>query len=73
MDINELRAHYASCFNSVSGRAVIADLTRIARATKVSPPSLDPYSAVYRRAQEALIDRILNMLKDRHDRHDTDE
>lgn len=59
-DISE---SYKNVFLSNDGVKVLADLERIVNLTKIDAQNINPSTAVYKCAQEALIQRIKNQIK----------
>ena len=54
---------YKTVFNSPAGDAVLADLERIVNATKLDANNPNPNSAIWKCAQQNLVQRILNQLE----------
>jgi ribosomal protein S12 len=54
---------YIKTFNTPEGRAVLSDLERIINLTKIDSDNPNPNSALYKCAQLALLNRIMNQLK----------
>lgn len=54
---------YKAVFNSPAGREVLADLERIVNATKLDANNPNPNSAIWKCAQQNLVQRILNQLE----------
>jgi len=54
---------YKNVFLSNDGVKVLADLERIVNLTKIDAQNINPSTAVYKCAQEALIQRIKNQIK----------
>ena len=54
---------YKTVFNSPAGDAVLADLERIVNATKLDANNPNPNSAIWKFAQQNLVQRSLNQLE----------
>jgi len=61
MKQEELKQVYKEVFNTPAGKKVFYDLHRIANQSKLDQDSPNPYGAVYKVAQQALLKRIENM------------
>lgn len=60
-----MNSHYKSVFSTAAGSAVLNDLERIANQTKINGEDPNPNAAIWKCAQQALIQRILNQLSAR--------
>jgi hypothetical protein len=58
---------YKQVFDTTHGRAVLRDLERIANTTKINADDPNSLSAIWKCAQQALIQRIYNQLEQTHD------
>ncbi len=61
--MKQLKDSYLRVFDSPSGKAVLGDLERITNQTRVTADSPNPYSAIFKVAQQQLLQRIKNMME----------
>lgn len=61
--MKQLKECYLRVFDTDSGRAVMQDLERITNQTRISSDSPNSNSAIYKIAQQQLIQRIRNMME----------
>jgi hypothetical protein len=57
-----MKANYKELFNTANGLAVLADLERIVQMTRLDSDNPNPNSAVWKCAQQALLQRIYNQI-----------
>ncbi len=62
-NVTELKDAYLAVFNTPRGQLVIKDLERIINGTRVTADAPNPYSAIFKVAQQQLIQRINNMME----------
>lgn len=62
-NVTEMKDAYLAVFGTARGQLVIRDLERIINGTRVTADAPNPYSAIYKVAQQALIQRINNMME----------
>ena len=62
-NMKQLKECYLRVFDTDSGRAVMNDLERITNQTRISSDAPNSNSAVYKIAQQQLIQRIRNMME----------
>lgn len=61
--MKQLKECYLRVFDTDSGRAVMNDLERITNQTRISSDAPNSNSAIYKIAQQQLIQRIRNMME----------
>jgi hypothetical protein len=61
--MKQLKECYLRVFDTDSGRAVMQDLERITNQTRISSDAPNSNSAIYKIAQQQLIQRIRNMME----------
>jgi len=61
--MKQLKECYLRVFDTDSGRAVMHDLERITNQTRISSDAPNANSAIYKIAQQQLIQRIRNMME----------
>jgi hypothetical protein len=57
-----MKANYKELFSTANGEAVLADLERIVQMTRLDSDNPNPNSAVWKCAQQALLQRIYNQI-----------
>lgn len=57
-----MKANYRELFSTVNGQAVLQDLERIAQMTRLDAGDPNPNSAIWKCAQQALLQRIYNQM-----------
>lgn len=57
-----MKPNYRELFSSANGQAVLQDLERIVQMTRLDANSPNPNSAIWKCAQQALLQRIYNQL-----------
>jgi hypothetical protein len=57
-----MKPNYRELFDSVNGQAVLADLERIVQMTRLDSDNPNPQAAVWKCAQQALLQRIYNQM-----------
>jgi|TARA_R100000742_G_C4270242_1_gene88901 ATP sulfurylase len=62
-DLTEIKQAYLATFGTPRGQLVLKDLERIINSTRVTADAPNPYSAIYKVSQQALIQRINNMME----------
>tara|TARA_R100000734_G_C3319014_1_gene114028 strand:+ start:2565 stop:2807 length:243 start_codon:yes stop_codon:yes gene_type:complete len=62
-NMKQLKECYLRVFDTDSGRAVMNDLERITNQTRISSDAPNSNSAIYKIAQQQLIQRIRNMME----------
>lgn len=60
-DMQKLKQAYKLCFENANGEAVLGDLERVTNQTRITSDSPNPHAAIYKVAQQQLIQRIRNM------------
>ena len=63
MNQKQLKDAYKNTFATKEGRMVLEDLIRISNQSRIDQDAPNPYSCVYKIAQQALIKRVTNMLE----------
>ena len=58
-----MKPNYQELFATPMGQAVLEDLERIAQMTKIDSANPNPNSAIWKCAQQALLQRIYNQLE----------
>jgi hypothetical protein len=57
-----MKANYRELFSTDNGQSVLADLERIVQMTRLDADNPNPNSAVWKCAQQALLQRIYNQI-----------
>jgi hypothetical protein len=57
-----MKPNYRELFDSVNGQAVLADLERIVQMTRLDSDNPNPQAAVWKCAQQALLQRVYNQM-----------
>ena len=57
-----MKPNYRELFSSANGQAVLEDLERIAQMTRLDSDNPNPQAAVWKCAQQALLQRIYNQI-----------
>jgi hypothetical protein len=57
-----MKANYRELFSTANGQSVLADLERIVQMTRLDADNPNPNSAVWKCAQQALLQRIYNQI-----------
>jgi hypothetical protein len=57
-----MKPNYKELFSTANGEAVLADLERIVQMTRLDSDNPNPNSAVWKCAQQALLQRIYNQI-----------
>jgi hypothetical protein len=57
-----MKANYRELFSTPNGAAVLADLERIAQMTRLDSDNPNPQAAVWKCAQQAMLQRIYNQI-----------
>tara|TARA_X000001382_G_scaffold23319_2_gene14212 strand:+ start:3097 stop:3336 length:240 start_codon:yes stop_codon:yes gene_type:complete len=60
-ETQKLKQVYKTIFDTPAGKEIYFDLHRIANQSRISQDAPNPYSCVYKIAQQALLKRIENM------------
>ena len=58
-----MKADYRALFSTPNGEAVLNDLERIAQMTRLDSDNPNPQAAVWKCAQQALLQRIYNQIE----------
>ena len=58
-----MKANYKELFSTDNGQAVLGDLERIAQMTRLDSDNPNPNAAVWKCAQQALLQRIYNQME----------
>jgi len=58
-----MKPNYRELFNTDNGEAVLQDLERITQMTRLDSDNPNPNSAIWKCAQQALLQRIYNQIK----------
>jgi hypothetical protein len=66
---NEMNKNYTAVFQTAAGQRVLDDLDRVVNMTKIDANNPNPNSAVWKVAQQALLQRIYNQI-DQEAAHD---
>ena len=62
-NMEQLKECYLRVFDSASGKTVLADLERVTNQTRITADAPDPHSAIFKIAQQQLLQRIRNMME----------
>jgi hypothetical protein len=58
-----MKPNYQQLFATANGQAVLEDLERIAQMTRLDSDNPNPNSAIWKCAQQALLQRIYNQMR----------